>query len=314
MKAMQHFFSGGEYLPIWNDATRCLDIRDITLFRPGGISFVEVKEGKVNDQILDMIGKTNRDEILKELDRFFETYGQKGIDQIDRIIRQEDRARKLVKLSKHDDVIDPFLDIKRSAVTPHQPLKSYDTELSPILEELRSRDFVEHSIDDCLHVLALNRRRGISIEKGRKFIREHLQDKICRSSPEEVDCRDVILSLKSSFDYPTAMPIMLRPWSSEDIARVSLGHTEVYFGFDVNAWARHLQSSRLVWSSQRQGRKELSKSPNERLFVVDGRIPQIVGPKGCRILLGTEFLQIMFCEGIKPSSLAAYYDQIADIS
>ncbi len=313
IKAMQHFFAGGEVLPIWNDATRCLDISDITLFSPRGISFVELKEGKVNEQILDIMGKTNRAEILTELDKFFGEYGQKGVQQIDRIIRQEDRTRKLIDLSKNDDVIDPFLDVKRSAVTPHQPLKRYDAELSLLFEELRSRDFVEYSIDGCLHVLALNRQRGISIEKGREIIRQHLQDKIYRPISEEIDCRDVILSLESSFDYPTAMPIMLRPWPSEDIARISLGYTEVYFGFDVNVWARHLHSSRLLWSSQREGRKELSKSANERLFLVRDRIPEIVGPKGARILLGTQFLQIMLCEGIRPESLAAYYDQIADI-
>jgi len=313
MKAMQHFFAGGEVLPIWNDATRCLDISDITLFSPRGISFVELKTGKVNEQIFDMMGKTSRDRILTELDTFFEKYGKKGMQQIDRIIRQEDRSSKLVELSKHDDVIDPFLDAKRIAITPHQPLKGYDAELSPLFEELRSRDFVAHSIDNCLHVLALNRQRGIGIEKGREIIRQHLQDKMCRPNNEGVDCREVIISLQSSFDYPTAMPIMLRPWSSEDIARISLGHTEVYFGFDVNAWAKHLRSSRLAWSSKREGKKELSKPPDERFLLVQDRIPQIVGPKGGRISLGTQFLQIMLCEGIRPASFAAYYDQIADI-
>lgn len=314
MEAMQHLFGGGKVLPIWNDATRCIDISDITLLSPLGISFLELKTGKVNEQIIGMMGKTNRDEVLTELDTFFEKYGKKGMEQIDRIVRQTDRANKLVELSKHDNVIDPFLDMKRIAVTPDRLLNTYDTELSPLFKELCSRDFVAHSIDGCLHVLALNRLRGISIKNGREIIKKHLQDKMCRPRSEEVDCRDVIFSLESSFDYPTAMPIFLRPWSSEDIARISLGHTEVYFGFDVNAWGKHLQSSRLVWSSQRQGRKELSKAADKRFFVVRNRIPQIVGPKGKRILLGTQFLQIMLCEGISPISLAAYYDQVVTIA
>jgi len=312
IKTMQHFFAGGEILPIWNDATRCLDISDITLFSPHGISFIELKEGKVNDHIFDMMEKTNPDEILTELDAFFEKYGQKGMGQIDRIIRQADRTSKLVELSKNDDVFDPFLGVERRAITPEQPLKRYDHELSSLLEELRSTDFVAHSIDDCLHVVALNRQRGISAEKGKEIIRQYIQDKIGGPSSVEVDCRDVVLSLESAFDYATAMPIMLRPWSSEDVARVCLGQTEVYFGFDVNAWGRHLQSSRLAWSSLRRGRKELSKAADERLFVVRDRIPQINGPKGEGILLGTQFLQIMLCEGIRPVSLAACYDQITN--
>ena len=191
-----------------------------------------------------MMEKTNPDEILPELDAFFGKYGQKGMGQIDRIIRQADRSRKLVEVSKNDDVFDPFLGVERRAITPEQPLKTYDHELSPLLEKLRSAEFVAHSIDDCLYVVAFNRRRSISAEKGREIIKEHIQDKMVGPSSDEVDCRDVVLSLESSFDYATSMPIMLRPWSIEDVARACLGQTEIYFGFDVNAWGRHLQSSR----------------------------------------------------------------------
>jgi hypothetical protein len=151
------------------------------------------------------------------------------------------------------------------------------------------------------------------MERGRELVRQQLQDRMSTPKPEEVDCREFILSLDSSFDYPTAMPVMLRPWASEDVARVSLGHSELYFAFDINAWAKHLQSSRLIWSSRRRGRKELSNPPDERLLVIHDRIPQIVGSNGGCWLLGTQFLQFMISEGIRPVSLAAYYDQIADI-
>ncbi|OGP91928.1 MAG: hypothetical protein A2156_00295 [Deltaproteobacteria bacterium RBG_16_48_10] len=312
MKAMQHLFAGGEFLPIWNDATRCIDISDITLFSPRGISFLELKTGNVNEQILDMMGKTNSVEILSEFGAFFEKYGQKGIRQIERVIRQGDRSSKLIELSKHDNVFDPFLEVERCAITPDQPLERYDTELPPLFQDLRSRDFVALSIDNCLHVLALNRLRGVSIEKGRELVRQHLQDKICRPTSEEIDCREVILNLESSFDYPTAMPIMLRPWSSEDIAGICLGHTEVYFTFDVNAWGKHLRSARLAWSSKREGKKELNKPRDDRLFIVQDRIPQIVNQKGDRLSIGTQFLQIMICEGIRPASLAAYYERVFD--
>jgi len=167
--------------------------------------------------------------------------------------------------------------------------------------------------NSCLHVLALNRRSGLSVERGRDLIRQHLQNEMSSPRPEEVDCSDFVLSLESSFDYPTAMPVMMRPWANEDIARVCLGHTEVYFAFDVNAWGRHLQSSHLTWSSARLGRRESSKPLDERLLVIRERIPQISAPNGRTWLLGTLFLQLMLSEGIRPVSLAAYYDQTATI-
>ena len=309
MAAMQQLLGKGEVLPIWNDATRCLDISDITLLSPHGPTFVEVKTGKVNEEILAMVNKTDANEIQGDLDAFFEKYGHKGKEQIERVIRQEDRANKLVALANNDKVYDPFIGEERTAVDPLEPLKRYDSELTPLFEELRSRDFVSHSVDGCLHILGLNRQRSSSLEKMKNLVQQHLQNKMSQPGPDEMDCRDVIMSLDSSFDYPTSMPVMLRPWASEDIARISLGHMEVYFGFDVNAWARNFQSCRLVWSSERVGKKELNKSPEKRLFMVHNRIPQIINPKGSSLFLGTRFLQIMLSEGISPKSLAAFYDQ-----
>lgn len=312
VNTMWHLFAGGDNIPILNDATRCLDIADITLFSPiNGISFIELKEGKVNNHIFEIMEKTNHEEFQTELYSFFEKYGQKGIKQIDRIIRQEDRSTKLIELAKNDNVFDPFLGSERIAISPKQPFKTYDHELSSLLEELRSTDYIAHSIDDCLYVVALNKHRVICAEKGREIIKQYIQNKISCSSKFEVDCKDVILSLESSFNYATAMPIMLRHWAKEDIARFCLGQIEIFFGFDVNAWGRHLQSSSLSWSPLSVGRKEFNKAADERLFVVCDRIPQIISPKGETILLGTHFLQIMICEGIRPISLASFYDQIA---
>jgi len=313
IKTMERLFSGGEVLPIWNDATRCLDISDITLFSPHGISFIELKEGKVNAQILDMMDRTHAEDIPAKLDAFFERYGQKGMQQIERIVRQEDRADKLVELVKDDDVFDPFFGAERRAVTPEESLEVYDDELSLILDSVRSKDFVVHTVDDCLHIVAFNTERGISKERGQEVTRQHLQDKMCKPSSAEVDCRDMVMSLQSSFDYATAMPIMLRPWSTQDVARVCLGQTEVYFGFDINAWGRLLRTSRLAWSSLRRVRQELGKAPDKELLVVRGRIPYIIGPRGKSWYLGTGTLQRMLCEGIRPASLARHYDQIGDI-
>lgn len=315
MNAMDHLFAKGEALPIWNDATRCLDIGDITVFNPKrGVSFVEVKSGTVNEEILSMINNVPGQETDKALDAFFEKYGRKGIQQIERIVRQEERAGKLAELFTDKTVFDPFLGAERMALNPTRPLQRYDEELSLLLEELRSKDFATRTIDDCLHVLAINRRFGLSVERGSELVRQDLQNKMSPPGPEEVDCSQFILALDSSFDYPTAMPVMMRPWANEDIARVCLGHTEVYFAFDVNAWAKHLQSSRLTWSLPRLGRKESSKPLDERLLVIRERIPQISGSNGTTLLLGTQFLQLMLSEGIRPVSLAAYYDQIANIN
>jgi len=308
--AFNIFINNDDVLPIWNDATRCIDIGDITLISPKGIKFVEVKSGKVNNEIFDMMEKNDGDDIESDLDKFYDNYGPKGMAQIDRILKQGDKAGKLNHILTNEDVFDPFVNSERKAISPSNQLRRYDNELTSLLIELRNKDFITHSIDGCLHILAFNRERSMSIDEGGRLIQQHIKDKFISPMTNEIDCSDVILSLDDSLDYPTAMPLMLKPWNSEDIAKVCLGQIEIYYGFDVNAWAKHFKSSKLVWSSSRLGKKESSKPRNKRLFVVNNRIPVIVTSKGQELHLGTKFLQHILCEGIRPTSLAENYDKI----
>ena len=315
LKLMWDLFNDGSKLPIWNDSTRCLDINDITLFDPhSGMSFIEVKAGKVNNIISEMMDQENPEEILADLDKFNKKFGQKGMKQVERIVKQKEVSQKLAELVNNDNVFDSFHGKDRKAVTPIQPLNRYDCELSRFLEELRSSNYITYSIDNCLHLIALNRKRCFSTEKWNEIIKDYFRNKMIAPGENEIDCSDLVLSLESSFDYPTAMPVMLRPWPVEDIAKICLGETEIYFGFDVNAWGRHLQSSHIEWSSLHEGRKELKEPPDERMLVVRGKIPQIVSQKGMKLQLGTQFFQFMLCEGICPLSLAAVYDQIINTS
>ena len=92
---------------------------------------------------------------------------------------------------------------------------------------------------------------------------------------------------------------------------ICIGNVVLFFMFDMNAWSNLFQECRLSWSSVKEGRREQSKPFLERRMVVDGRMPMITSPsKDLSIYLGDRIISRMVCEGIRPSAMAKYYEEI----
>ena len=217
-------------------------------------------------------------------------------------------GKKLHTLAANDDIEDPFLKIQRIAIYPHKPLERYDAELSELLQEVRQREFARITVDDCLHILAVNqarRRDGVSIDA---LIERELKSRMTNHGVDEPDCREVLVPFQSTIYSPISMPVMIRPFEALDIADICIGNVVLFFMFDMNAWGKHFQECRLSWSSKKEGRRERSKPFLERRMIVDCRIPIVTSPAGNSFHLGDRILPLLVCEGIRPVSMAHQYD------
>jgi len=75
---------------IWNDATSCVDIGDVTYIEDGpgpAPEFIELKEGRVNDEIVNLLGLEGL-KFEDALKVFSERYGNEGVKQFHRVLRQ----------------------------------------------------------------------------------------------------------------------------------------------------------------------------------------------------------------------------------
>lgn len=300
----------GETLAIWNDATRCIDLHDVTAIslESREIIFYEVKEGPVNEEIIRVARAADEKEILKGLDGLFSQRGASGIQQFERFLKQQLEGAKLHTLITNDDIEDPFLNTRRFAITPHKPLASYDTELGELLKEVREREFARITVDGCLHVLAINQVRLRHNIPFHSLIESELKRRLTAPEPNEPDCGTVMVPFQQTLYSPISMPVMIRPLEAIDVADLCIGNVVLFFMFDMNAWGKLLQECRLTWSSKKEGRRELSKPFLERQMVVDSRVPIITSPSGGWVRLGDMILPFMVCEGIRPLSLAENYD------
>lgn len=314
LKVIADLSKTGETLAIWNDATRCIDLQDVTAIslKPRRISFIEIKEGPVNEEIFEVFEGHDEAEVLKHMEEFALRRGDTGIQQLDRFIKQRMHGDKLHALVSNDDVEDPFTKQQRIAFSPSKPLATYDPiELVGLLREVREREFALMTVDNCLHVLAVNQRRRPSHIPIDALIEKELKGRMRTPSNGEPDCGGIMVSLQETLHSPISMPVMLRPLEPLDIADICVGNVALFFMFDMNAWSGLFQECRLSWSTVKEGRREQSKPFLERRMVVDGRIPIITSPSGaCSTHLGDRILARLVCEGIRPSAMTNYYENM----
>lgn len=221
-------------------------------------------------------------------------------------------AEKLHVLTSNDNVEDPFTGSNRIATSPPRPLASYDQmELAGLLEDVKKKEFSTTTVDNCLHILAVNQRRRISDTPIDSLIETELKSRMSAPSQVEPDCRGIMVPLQETFYSPISMPVMIRPLEPLDIADICIGNLALFFMFDMNAWANLFHECRLSWSSVKEGRREQSKPFLERKMIVDDRIPTLTSPSGgSSIHLGDMIIPRLVCEGIRPSSMANYYEDL----
>jgi hypothetical protein len=302
----------GDTLAIWNDATRAIDLGDITAIslKNRSLTFYEVKEGPVNDEILEIVQNNDPTVIAESLEAFFIRRGKSGLAQFERFIKQQMNSEKLHALVSTDDIEDPFTKERRTAISPNKPLEHYDSgELTQVLQEVREREFAYTCVDGCLHILAINQERMRGVCPIDSLIQTELKNRVTTPKPGEADCREVLISLQDTLYSAISMPVMLRPLDASDIADICIGNVLLVFMFDMNAWGKLLRQCRLSWSSVKEGRREQSKPFLHRRMVIDSRIPTITSLCGNHaVQLGDRILPLLVCQGIRPLSMAQHYD------
>lgn len=117
--------------------------------------YIEAKSGKVNDEMIETIEDGTKEAYFE----FFDTYGEKGIKQIDRCFRQ------MIFLNKSTNLIDTDPGIYEDPTHPKAQLAILDNEavtlhfsdiVAQLLEKGDRNEFAVDLVDDCLVIGVIN--------------------------------------------------------------------------------------------------------------------------------------------------------------
>lgn len=306
---------------IWNDATSCLDVGDVTSRswsgKHNGILILEVKEGSVNNKISDLLySDGDLESKVAQIEAFAATHGQSGMKQLERILRQDQRAAQTMQILQHDRGIDPITGEQMIVHETMIPDDSYDGTLANIIDRSGKEPVLE-CIDRCLWVFI--DRDGA---KGWHDLVGAFSAAVFRHSPAiqewarercQTDVLSPVVPLDANLFEPASLPILLRAFEPEIIRDILFGSLKgrILLYFDWLEYARVVEGlgGRLDWSSRKVGRREKCRPTHQRAMVIGDQIPILALDDGRSIQGQSKVYRILF-EGILPTVVAGQYLEV----
>jgi hypothetical protein len=306
---------------IWTDSTSAVDVGDILIadLKDGNCTFAEVKDGKVNHEILDLLSKP-KSQTEVSLNQFYEQWGKHGIEQIERVIKQHKRNHQVANFIKNEKGFDPTLGKEVEVIDLTSiPDKSWDSELRKCLDTAKADGECLISVDGCLWVWAstnvfndLESQRKAFVQALRKCNADTVVGLI--NDSQQNDELPPIISLHEWAYAPMQMPLCCRDISVEHMLEIVSQKTSVLMAFDWIAFGQLLKANavELNWSSVKEGRREKSRPRKERRFVIADKIVSI--SKGeAKNFIGSRHLLRIYFDGPRPASVAKQMSLILDI-
>jgi hypothetical protein len=301
---------------IWNDATSCVDIGDVTFVskRINQYSFIELKEGKVNEEILKLNQSKDDPEYLNLYEEFIEKYGKHGIKQIQRIERQEERSKQILELINKEKGIDPVTSQYMEIQEIRTPDEFYDNDLNRLLKNVSSKNKEDIClIDDCLWIYANSNLKTSLIDAVKKFkdvlISKNFRLKSLLTKKLPPWDGGKIITLNAGFNFPISRPIFLRDINPELLGHIADGDLtfRIYLYLDWEKFGNLFRNAGIEfsWSSCKKALREKTKVWHEQTSVIIyGRLPQIRYEDVYGTIPGSNIIRILF-DGIKPKTIVA---------
>ena len=273
-------------LAIWNDATSCVDIGDVTYVDNGmqpNPEFIELKSGEVNAEIADLLALQGEEHSLK-FEEFKTKRAQAGVKQYERVLRQQKTGEQALSLLANDQGVDPVTGQEMRVVDISIKQASYDTELGQVLTDvLGNRLEACELIAGCIWIYA-NSDPSINREQAATRFIDALSNRI----PQEhlsnmrrpgLHDRDRVVPLIWGLHHPVSLPLFLRNLTTELIAAALCGklRNKVMIYID---WSRFAELCREAGASfsflgGKAVRRSRSEPANMRLPIIGGCIAQV---------------------------------------
>jgi hypothetical protein len=313
---LDDFNADPQTIAIWSDATSCVDVGDIVCrsFSDKPSGFFEVKEGTMNDKILELMRvKGTPEEIVKEIVCFADKHGPKAMKQLDRVVKQRKRYHQFMNILDYDHGFDPRRDAEVTIRETATQLKSYDEELQVVINASEHAPALR-CIDRCLWVYVDRDTAKGPRAKIADFERELTKQSSTTMQwfKEHFGVNEPFqpVVLEGNLSCPEAIPLFLRGLEPETVRDVLIGKLmfSVFLFVDWHELGRTVGElgAELRWSSTKKGRTDRAKPKVQRMLTFGDRIPRVQLSDGKYLEGFSKIYRVLF-DGITPTSIAAQY-------
>ena len=273
-----------------SDASTFINVGDLLVTEPldgYNLAIMEVKTGDVNQEILELLYSIPNVS-GEQLETFLSRRGNKGFDQLGRVVRQTMRMTHIAEVFNIGESQDPDSSERIKVTEDKIEAETYDQLLSKIFERARQRAWDIEIIDDCLVVGVF---RGSTILQALKIFRSWLR--LAGWSQNFFKC-----DLVESMSEPLALPLFSREIEPENIFDVLFGRAMVLMAFNLD---KFIDLSNKIgvpmrWSS----RKMAASMPKSKIGIKVDNWVLLAGEGAGRFVVDGGYVTRIFFHGITP--------------
>ena len=280
-----------------SDLTTFIQVGDLVIMNPSkGVGIVELKEGKVNEKVFDLVERCIKQEVclVHELSQ----ENEKFIEHFKRTLNQLNKNHSVEKLIKTGSGKDLYTGCNTYLSKDEIVLSSYEDRINKLLLHSKKKGHAIDVIEECLLIGVYDIKRFPS--KVFEFWKE-----ACGIGMPEYD-------LRSSVYDPYTMPLFILPISSIDILDIIMGRTVIKMTLDIDKWLKTLENDGYSyrWMSKKETARLAIPHGKKLLFQLEGKGVEIISESGSeRTYLGGGIFARMFTCFNNPSAIRYYLEE-----
>ncbi|MGI4866128.1 MAG: hypothetical protein ACRYFZ_19545 [Janthinobacterium lividum] len=278
------------------DITGYIGIGDLLIKHLTSVGIMELKEGRINDQIAEFFAQLERDNKKVEETDLSAHFDPTTVKQARRMLRQQKRMTQAVQVMNTDTGIDPATQKPIIVSTPTSITEYYYDELIELQEQLKTQVWAYTLIEGCLHI-GMYRDEGLA--RGPQILKLLVEEKT----------KNFILIDWLAITREVSEPLFAKPLDPDLIIDILTGRVKVIMGLDLDGLIEAFNITGLPtrWMSTKETAKQASIHDSKTLVRSHNQAITWDNPndeKEGKGVMGQGVISKILYDNIKPTSMA----------
>ncbi len=287
-----------------SDLTNFIQIGDLVIKSKDGTAISELKEGKVNDELIKIKEKVFKENSPnKEIENIVKSLDQKRLKQLKRMLKQDLRMFNIADVINNEEGIDHRTGKEIKIISTDSPTIHYYNVILEAIENLKEKNW-SYQVED-LSII------HIGIYKPESF----KLAKIAISSILNSQTKNYIITDFKQIINNTSEPIFAKPLSPDLINDLLFDNIKIIIGIDISMFSARFEEIfgiKTEFLSRKETMKliEEDKENAKNIFMIENKAIKFINPKnGNYVILGGGIISKLLFDNVHPISIFEYINK-----